>query len=597
MAVSITATDYSGVGTGASATYGTGIYANASDQIKVYVAGVLKTLGADYTLNNLGGSAGVDVVGTFTNGAAVYIERVTPITQLVDTQNNETILEDVLDAEFDKLTMIAQELNGKASRALLVPKGETGGTLPASASRVGKFLTWDSFGNPIVSSGTGTDAGLRTDLAASSGSGLLGWLRAATGAVTKFVSTKLGFRLDAEDFFPNNWVPATDDVTTYLQAAINEAAASGRTLYLPAAFKCGALTVPANTHLLGVGKKSNITAIAGTYNMFTVTGSHVKIENMWIEDLAKSGGWDIIIACGTNTLKFLTFSNIVAQNSYGLVTDSGTGTNQAGSHIVVLFHDVLCGAHRGPGFKMTRGYAYQFFERCSVDYVGISASNFTAYDFNPTGMGGAAGGYTFVDCTVTGTCGTYNNAAQHGWSIQNAAAVWMERCSADTVAGTGMILNNINGIKSTDCWVSLCGGDGMTLTTVFNSNFTSFNAWGRNYLTPNGSGTDGVRVISGCFSVNFTGGTISSWGRHGFNKSAVQAGGIRLTGMLLLSNGLAGVGYGVNDIGNSALHLIGCGFGSNQQGNGNLQGTFSYYSVCQLNSGAVTSGGAGPLTF
>lgn len=137
MAVELTATDYSGTGTGAAATYGTGIYANASEQIKVYIDGALQTIGDDYSLSGIGSAGGVDVLGTFTLGSAVYVERVTPITQLVDTQNNETILEDVLDAAFDKLTLIAQEIGGKAGRALLVPKGETGFTLAPLASRTG----------------------------------------------------------------------------------------------------------------------------------------------------------------------------------------------------------------------------------------------------------------------------------------------------------------------------------------------------------------------------------------------------------------------------------------------------------------------------
>lgn len=153
MAVSSTATDYSGLGTGASATYGTGIYANASDQIKVYANGVLQTLGVNYLLNDIGAGTGVNVVGSFANGATVYIERVTPITQLVDTQNNETILEDVLDAEFDKLTMIAQELGGGLDRAIKVPKGETALTLPAQIDRADKLPVFDAGGGFAVLAG------------------------------------------------------------------------------------------------------------------------------------------------------------------------------------------------------------------------------------------------------------------------------------------------------------------------------------------------------------------------------------------------------------------------------------------------------------
>ena len=109
MAVEITKTSETFVGTGISSAYVPGIYANTSSQIKVYVAGVLKTIGGDYTLTGLAVASGVTVTGNFTVGAAVFIERVTPVTQLVNTRNNETILDAVLNDEFDKLTMIAQE--------------------------------------------------------------------------------------------------------------------------------------------------------------------------------------------------------------------------------------------------------------------------------------------------------------------------------------------------------------------------------------------------------------------------------------------------------------------------------------------------------
>lgn len=174
MAVETTVTNASFTGTGVSSTYAPGFYVNSSDQVVVTVDGVLQTLGDDYVVNNVGASQGCNIVATFANGSAVYIERVTPITQLVDTQNNETILEDVIDAGFDKLTMIAQELKGQTNRALLFPKGESGQTLGNAASRASKFLAFDALGGTVLSSGTGADAGLRTDLAAPGGVGLVG---------------------------------------------------------------------------------------------------------------------------------------------------------------------------------------------------------------------------------------------------------------------------------------------------------------------------------------------------------------------------------------------------------------------------------------
>lgn len=152
MAVELTDTDASFVGTGISSTYAASIYANDDDQIKVYVDTVLKTLGDDYVLNGLGSAAGISVVATFPLNSAVYIERATPRKQEVDTLNNETILEDVLDTSLDKLTMIAQEVGGQADRAITVPKGESGFVLPVATSRTGgTVLAFDTdTGEPIV---------------------------------------------------------------------------------------------------------------------------------------------------------------------------------------------------------------------------------------------------------------------------------------------------------------------------------------------------------------------------------------------------------------------------------------------------------------
>lgn len=235
MAVETTATSASFTGTGVSSTYAPGFYVNSSDQVVVTVDGVVQTLGDDYVVNNVGASTGCDIVGTFTLGAAIYVERVTPITQLVDTQNNETILEDVLDAEFDKLTMIAQELGGKVARALLFPKGEAGYTLPAAAARANQFPVFDANGDLILSSGTGADAGLRADLAASSGAGLVSWIRAATGAVARTIADWFSDQPSVMDYIPAvervkiRLRTSTADLSSYFLAA----SAAGKAFVVP----------------------------------------------------------------------------------------------------------------------------------------------------------------------------------------------------------------------------------------------------------------------------------------------------------------------------------------------------------------------------
>lgn len=216
MAVTTTGTSANFTSTGVSSSYAPGFYVNSSDQVKVYVAGALKTLGDDYTLDGVGNSAGCTVTGTFPLNAAVYIERSTPITQLVDTQNNETILEDVLDAEFDKLTMIAQEINDKAGRAILVPRGESGVTLAAAAARAGKFLAFDVAGVPYAATGGGGDSGLRSDLAALlSGASLMAFSNAAT-----YAANSVGRRLSRGVYVADAPYSAVGDGVTDDTAAL-----------------------------------------------------------------------------------------------------------------------------------------------------------------------------------------------------------------------------------------------------------------------------------------------------------------------------------------------------------------------------------------
>lgn len=173
-----------------SSIYAAEIYANDDNQIKVYVDGVLKALGDDYVLNGLGSSAGISVVATFPLSSAVFIERVTPIKQEVDTQNNETILEEVLDIGLDKLTLMIQERAGETARAVLVPRGEEGFTLGDALTRANFFLAFGPTGDIVYLSGTGTDAALRTDLG-NGGPPIIGYKASGANALLQALQSVL----------------------------------------------------------------------------------------------------------------------------------------------------------------------------------------------------------------------------------------------------------------------------------------------------------------------------------------------------------------------------------------------------------------------
>lgn len=107
-------------------------------------------------------------------------------------------------------------------RALLVPEGETGVILPEIASRAGQFLAFDAEGRPIAVGGTGADEGLRTDMAASSGATLSGFIQPGSSAAAQTAAAKLS---ENPSFNGAGAVGdgATNDATA-LQAALSDTA-------------------------------------------------------------------------------------------------------------------------------------------------------------------------------------------------------------------------------------------------------------------------------------------------------------------------------------------------------------------------------------
>jgi len=116
-------------------------------------------------------------------------------------------------------------LKGRVDRALLAPLGEVLAALPSSDARLGKFLAFDAEGNPVAADGTGPDGGLRSDLAASGGSALTGFIQSGAGATSRAVQNKLRDFASVKDY------GATGDGTTNDRAAFI-AVASGQ-IYVP----------------------------------------------------------------------------------------------------------------------------------------------------------------------------------------------------------------------------------------------------------------------------------------------------------------------------------------------------------------------------
>lgn len=140
-------------GDGASTAFPTGFYLLQAADVEVYVAGVLKTLGVDYTVAGVhdafGGNATVNFVAAPANTLSVLIMRAPPITQAVSVANNSSMLQSFFNDVVDKLTMIVMRLSG---RALMIQDTDLTDALrlPLSTARASNLLGFDAGGLPIA---------------------------------------------------------------------------------------------------------------------------------------------------------------------------------------------------------------------------------------------------------------------------------------------------------------------------------------------------------------------------------------------------------------------------------------------------------------
>jgi hypothetical protein len=125
--------------------------------IAVYKASTLLTLTTDYTVTiNANGTGSVTLVATagtdnITIVGAKNIQRTTDFTTGGDLFAN------TLNDELDNQTIFIQQVAETAERGLKAPvtdPTDIAMTLPTKASRIGKYLSFDSNGNPIAISGT-----------------------------------------------------------------------------------------------------------------------------------------------------------------------------------------------------------------------------------------------------------------------------------------------------------------------------------------------------------------------------------------------------------------------------------------------------------
>ena len=167
MTVSTTTRKKSYTGNGSTTVFAYDFRIFNDSDLKVYVAGVLKSLTTHFTVSGAGSASGGNV--TFTSGntpassASVVITRVLPRTQATDYVDNSALSATALEDTADKNLMLIQEIDAKAEDGFrFADTVVDAGTITIdknAADRGSKLLSFDASGNLIATQEIGVSRG------------------------------------------------------------------------------------------------------------------------------------------------------------------------------------------------------------------------------------------------------------------------------------------------------------------------------------------------------------------------------------------------------------------------------------------------------
>lgn len=244
------------------------------NDILVYIDGVLLN-DANYSVEGFFLQDGDTVEGGYGSGEVTLDTAVSDCTVTIDrfvvgdrqTQFNRSVPLGMpaLNGDLNRVTARQQDL---ARLKVSKPTGDIGG----------KFLGFDAEGNPVVLTGVGgADEDLRTDLAASTGGSLLGFLAEGVGAVIRTILSKLRDRPTFEDYdCVGDGV--VDDAANVRRAI---AANSGKTIYGRKTYLLGSSLgdIPQGTKIVlenRTGTAKFIRGYSGGYLMNLLNGAELQ---------------------------------------------------------------------------------------------------------------------------------------------------------------------------------------------------------------------------------------------------------------------------------------------------------------------------------
>lgn len=193
----------------------------------------------------------------------------------------------------------------QVGRAFTVPFGEDGLQLPPVIDRANRYVSFLPDGTPLMSEGTGSDLGLRQDIASVSGGDMVRWIQTGVGAVARTILARFRDDIYVTDFLsPTLWGTAGYDAAPGIRACI--AAHPGKRIFFPKPAEQYTLLsaigeLPEGTALVGAGhRKTKLVRGYSAADYLIVAGESTRLENIWIDgDGANFTGGGVQLKLGT----------------------------------------------------------------------------------------------------------------------------------------------------------------------------------------------------------------------------------------------------------------------------------------------------------
>jgi len=273
-----------------------------------------QTLNTHYTVTGVGAPMGGTVVFPVPPpmGKTVVIARAMPA-------GDHGYPDQPAEAAFDRLTLLAQQIQDQANRAVRFPEGDSpslSAQLPAGSARAGKALAFDGNGNvtlvslasPTFDSGTVEWAEVHNTPTTLAGYGIAdgaplshvgagggahalaspvaaGFMAAADKAKLDGLSASGGPHISVKDFGAAGNGAVNDYAA--IQAAIASVSGGGTVFFPDGVYQIGAmLTVPAGVTLLGASERAVIRPATVLPALLRVEGDGARLVSLGFADVA-----------------------------------------------------------------------------------------------------------------------------------------------------------------------------------------------------------------------------------------------------------------------------------------------------------------------